>query len=83
MAIGATAAFVLATENSLPFSSYFHCRQRRNEPHLRQKGTDLPSSSIWAGVSGGVAIIFALSWPGMINSMEAKRWSAALMVSPE
>ena len=44
-----------------------------------QKGTDLAGSLVWAGVSGGVAIIFALSWPATIKSFEARRWSAAAM----
>ncbi len=36
-----------------------------------QKGTDLAGSLVWAGVSTGVAIIFALSWPATIKSFEA------------
>jgi hypothetical protein len=44
-----------------------------------QKGTDLPTSLVWAGVAGAVAIIFALSWPALIRSIEAKKWSAAIM----
>ena len=44
-----------------------------------QKGTDLPTSLVWAGVAGAVAVIFALSWPALIRSLEAKRWSAALI----
>jgi hypothetical protein len=44
-----------------------------------QKGTDLPSSLVWAGVAGAVAIVFALSWPALIRSVDAKRWSAALI----
>jgi hypothetical protein len=34
---------------------------------------------VWAGVAGAVAVIFALSWPALIRSLEAKRWSAALI----
>jgi hypothetical protein len=44
-----------------------------------QKGTDLPTSFVWAGVAGAVAVIFALSWPALIRSVEARRWSAALV----
>jgi hypothetical protein len=44
-----------------------------------QKGIDLPTSLVWAGVAGAVAVIFAISWPALIRSLEAKRWSAALM----
>jgi hypothetical protein len=41
------------------------------------KGSDLPSSLTWAAVAGAVAIVFALSWPAVIRSLEARRWSAA------
>src|ERR1700694_5658438 len=44
-----------------------------------QKGTDLAGSLTWAAVAGAVAIVFALSWPAIIKSLEARRWSAALM----
>jgi hypothetical protein len=44
-----------------------------------QKGTDLPTSLAWAGVGGAVAVIFALSWPALIRSVEARRWSSALI----
>jgi hypothetical protein len=44
-----------------------------------QKGSDLPSSLAWAGVSAGVAIVFALSWPATIKSLEARHFSAACM----
>lgn len=44
-----------------------------------QKGADLAGSVVWAGVSLGAAIIFALSWPATIKSLEARRWSAAAM----
>jgi hypothetical protein len=43
------------------------------------KGTDLPSSITWAAVAAAVAIIFSLSWPALIRSLEARRWSAATM----
>ncbi len=42
-----------------------------------QKGTDLPSSIIWAAVSLAVAIVFALSWPAVIGSVERRNWSRA------
>jgi hypothetical protein len=44
-----------------------------------QKGTDLPTSLVWAGVAGAVAVVFALSWPALIRCLEARRWSAALI----
>ena len=44
-----------------------------------QKGTDLPTSLVWAGVAGAVAVIFALAWPALIRSIEGRRWSAALV----
>ena len=42
-----------------------------------QKGSDLAGSLTWAAVAAAVAIIFALSWPALIRSLEARRWSAA------
>jgi hypothetical protein len=44
------------------------------------KGTDLPSSLVWAAVSLGVSIVFASSWPAFIRSIDAKHWSRAVMV---
>ena len=44
-----------------------------------QKGTDLPTSLVWAAVAGAVAIVFALAWPAVLKSLEAKRWSAAAL----
>lgn len=44
------------------------------------KGTDLPSSLVWAGVSLGVSVIFALSWPAFILSLDRKQWSRAALV---
>jgi hypothetical protein len=32
---------------------------------------------LWAGVAGAVAIVLALSWPALIGSIDARRWSAA------
>ena len=43
------------------------------------KGSDIPSSLTWAAVSVAVAITFALAWPALIRSVDAKRWSAALV----
>ena len=34
---------------------------------------------MWSGVAGAVAIVFALSWPALIRSVDARRWSAALI----
>src|SRR5262245_884388 len=44
-----------------------------------QKGGDLAGSLTWAAVAAAVAIVFALSWPALIRSLEARRWSAALV----
>ena len=44
-----------------------------------QKGGDLASSLTWAAVAAAVAIVFALSWPALIRSLEARRWSTALV----
>jgi hypothetical protein len=43
------------------------------------KGSDLPGQLTWAAVAGAVATVFALSWPALIRSLEARRWSAAAM----
>jgi hypothetical protein len=44
------------------------------------KGTDAASSLVWATVSIGVSIIFALSWPAFIVSMDRRQWARALLV---
>ena len=44
-----------------------------------QKGSDLATSLVWSGVAGAVAIVFALSWPALIRSVDSRRWSAALI----
>jgi hypothetical protein len=44
-----------------------------------QKGSDLAGSLTWAAVAAAVAIVFALSWPALIRSLETRRWSAALV----
>jgi hypothetical protein len=43
------------------------------------KGSDLASSLVWTAVAGAVAVVFALSWPALIRSLDAKRWPAALI----
>src|SRR6476469_8067963 len=43
------------------------------------KGDSLPTSLVWAGVAGAVAIVLALSVPALVRSIEARRWSAAVM----
>lgn len=43
------------------------------------KGDTLAGSLTWAAVAGAVAVILALSVPALIRSIEARRWSAALM----
>src|SRR4029079_5924355 len=44
-----------------------------------QKGDTLSPCIVWSGVAGAVAIVFALSWPALIRSVDAKRYSAALI----
>ena len=44
-----------------------------------QKGGDLAGSLVWSGVSLGVSIVFALSWPAVIRSVESRRWSAGVI----
>ena len=44
------------------------------------KGADAASSTVWAAVSVGVSIIFALSWPAFILSLDRKQWARAAMV---
>jgi len=39
------------------------------------KGDSFATSCVWAGVAGAVAIILPLSWPALIRSLDAKRWS--------
>jgi hypothetical protein len=46
-----------------------------------KKGTDLASCVTWAAIAGGVAIVFALSWPALIRSLEHRRWTAAGMAA--
>jgi hypothetical protein len=44
------------------------------------KGSDLGTSYVWAAVSIGVSIVFALSWPALLRSIDAKQWTRATMV---
>lgn len=44
-----------------------------------QRGTDLPTSIIWASVAAAVAVLFTLSWPALIRACEERRASAALV----
>jgi hypothetical protein len=44
------------------------------------KGTDPASSFVWAAVSVGVSIIFALSWPALLISLDRRQWVRAIMV---
>src|SRR5947207_12938376 len=44
-----------------------------------QKGDTLATSLVWSGVAGAVSIVFALSWPALIRSVDARRWSATLI----
>lgn len=44
-----------------------------------QKGDLLATSVVWSGVAGAVAIVFALSWPALIRSLDQKRWGSALI----
>jgi hypothetical protein len=43
------------------------------------KGDSLATSVVWAGVAGAVAAVLALSVPALMRSVEARRWSAAVM----
>ena len=43
------------------------------------KGDSLDTSLVWAGLAGAVALVFALAWPALIRSVDAKRWSTALI----
>ena len=45
-----------------------------------QKGSDLATSCVWAAVSLGVSILFALSWPALLRSIDAKQWARAAMI---
>jgi hypothetical protein len=45
------------------------------------KGTDTASSLVWAGVSVGVSIVFALSWPALIRCCDTKQWPRAVIVA--
>jgi hypothetical protein len=44
------------------------------------KGADPVSSFVWAAVSVGVSVVFALSWPAFILSLDRKQCARAVMV---
>lgn len=39
------------------------------------KGTDIPTSIVWAAVSIAVSAVFAFSWPALLISCDQRRWS--------
>jgi hypothetical protein len=43
------------------------------------KGSDTLTSIVWCAVAVATSIIFALSWPALIRSLETRRWSAAVV----
>jgi hypothetical protein len=43
------------------------------------KGADTASSLVWAAVSIGVSIVFALAWPAVLISANRKEWSRTAM----
>ena len=43
------------------------------------KGSDALTSTVWCALAVATSIIFALSWPALIRSLETRRWSAAMM----
>ena len=60
--------------------SDFHGRKRTHQPRLRMaEGRYARDLARMVGVAGAVAIVFALSWPALIRSVDARRWSAALI----
>jgi uncharacterized membrane protein len=44
------------------------------------KGTDFGTSLVWGTVSVGVSIVFALSWPALIRSIDHRQWTRATTV---
>ena len=44
------------------------------------KGADTASSLVWAAVSLAVSVVFALSWPAFIVSLDRRQWARAVMV---
>ena len=52
----------------------------RHQSHGWSKGTDTASSLVWAAVSIGVSIIFALWWPALIISLDRRQWAHAATV---
>ena len=61
-------------------AAIFTAASGAHQPHLRMaEGRYVATSLVWSGVAGAVAIVFALSWPALIRSVDARRWSAALI----
>lgn len=44
------------------------------------KGTDWSSSLVWASVSVAVSVVFALSWPALLLSLQQRQWARAIIV---
>src|SRR5687767_15019775 len=44
------------------------------------KGADLASSLVWAAVSVGASIVFALSWPALSRNVESRPTSRAVLI---
>ena len=44
------------------------------------KGVDPASSLVWAAVSLAVSVVFALSFPAFILSLDRRQWARAVMV---
>ena len=80
---GAKPSIPTTTASPWPCAAYFSAAVfigasgATNVIYGWQKGTDLPSSLVWTGVAGAVAVVFALSWPALMRSFEAKRWCVA------
>jgi hypothetical protein len=45
------------------------------------KGGDAASSAVWGAVSVAVSIVFALSWPALIKSVQRRQWTLAPMAA--
>ena len=87
-ALGSAKAMSFSTRTASPWparAAYFSAAifiaasGATNVTYGWSKGGSLVGSVVWAAVAGAVAIVFALAWPAMIRSLEARRWSAALM----
>jgi len=49
--------------------------------HGISKGADAASCTVWAAVSVAVSVVFALSWPAMIRTLERRQWILASMAA--